>query len=202
MGNELRYMAVQLSHQRLLVRHRPVANDAHHEEVAVVREGERRHLPLDALHELVSLSLCAKAVARLQHARRVVLLQHLHHRVLEGVEDAVDELLAFLRRCLLRPKPLPRVQARLHSFLVRPRVRLAVRHLSLLLRCFVGICRACSSACLERMFASRWGFLRSLLGLLTIRSQLHSRIRLEDGCASTLGSLLSFGCRLCFICPL
>ena len=98
--------------------------------MAVVRARDGDDLPLHLGHQRVVLRRPAVLRARLQHARRVVLLQHLHRHALEDREHLVDQLLALLRRRALRPQPLPQPLARahrLHVRLHRPLLRLRRR---------------------------------------------------------------------------
>jgi len=92
------------------VARRAVPQHGEQEEVAVVRESDGADRTLHALHQRVALGVGAEAVARLQHPRRVVLLQHRHEHAFQRGQHAVDERVPLLHRRLLLPQLLPRLQ--------------------------------------------------------------------------------------------
>ena len=107
MDDELRRVRRELREQLLLLRRRAVAHNRDEEEVAIMAAREGACLILDVRDERLALRGGALLEARLEDARRVVLVQHREEGAAEEGEDLVDEPLAVRVGRLLGAQPLP-----------------------------------------------------------------------------------------------
>ena len=69
---------------------RAVTQDGDEEEAAVVRARDLVRLACDLRHQLVALRRRALLEDRLQHTRRIVLLQHRQHLAIKELEHLID----------------------------------------------------------------------------------------------------------------